>query len=238
MFILTLLLILQSDVSSGKNASVQQAEKKSKEYVVKNEWEESFLQGEKLLLNLKNSELIIIDIQPWERNFVRIECVKKIKYAGFNIEEIRLGDIALKIKRGRNLKRVTVKFNRDGLIRNRCITYGVGYYINIKLPKYADIELNGNNGLVSIHNIYGKVDVNVKEGEILCELDSLSNNPVRLNLGKGDITLKTKMKPESIFAKTEEGEIKSSFPIDTLDPKASLKLLTTSGNIYIQEIKE
>jgi len=237
MFILTLLLILQSDVSSGEKSSIQQTEK-TKEYVVKNEWEESFLQGEKLLLNLKNSELIIIDIQPWERNFVRIECVKKIKYAGFNIEEIRLGDIALKINRGRNLKRVTVKFNSDGLIRNRCITYGVGYYININLPKYADIELNGNNALVSIYNIYGKVDVNVKEGEILCELDSLSNIPVRLNLVKGDITLKTKMKPRSIFAKTEEGEIKSFFPIDTLDPKASLKLLTTSGNIYIQEIKE
>ncbi len=237
MFILTLLLILQSDVSSGEKSSIQQTEK-TKEYVVKNEWEESFLQGEKLLLNLKNSELIIIDIQPWERNFVRIECVKKIKYAGFNIEGIRLGNIVLKIKRSRNLKKVTVKFDRDGLIRNKFITYGVGYYINIKLPKYADIELNGNNALVSIHNIYGKVDVNVKEGEILCELDSLSNIPIRLNLGKGDITLKTKMKPRSIFAKTEGGEIKSFFHIDSIDPRSSLKLLTTSGNIYIQEIKE
>ncbi len=130
MLTLILILIFQSKVMPGGNTSVQHTEWEAREYTVKNEWRKIFLQGEKIYLNLKNPTPVIIDIQPWERNSVRTEYIKKIKYAGFNIGE--------------------------------------------------------------------------------------------LHPGKGVIALNTKKKPRSLFAKTEEGETKSFFHIDSLDPQSNL----------------
>jgi len=82
-------IIIQSVGLSGKDNFSEKTGKQTKTYVMKNGWEESFLQGEKFNL----ISLGIISVQSWDKNLVRIECIKEMEYGGFDLSETRLKNI-------------------------------------------------------------------------------------------------------------------------------------------------
>ena len=179
--------------------------------------EETFNRGDKL--NLSGDG--IIKIKFWDKDMIRVECIKTIEYAHMDISEIGIGDIIVKVKRKNRTIKINIKFLYNKLPFNKAISHIPNEYINVYMPKHTNIEVDNNKG-----------------SGIECYLDTIGDNKIILKSGKSNITLRINSKINDIYTKTKSGNIKSFYKINsTIDKKnARIVLETKSGDINIEKL--
>ncbi len=186
-----------------------------KHYETKKIFEETFHKGDTLYLSSSTT----INIKLWDKNTVKVECIKTIDYANMNISEIGIGDIIIKSNKGYKIIRINVKFSNDKLPSHKEISYGINRYVNIYMPKLANVRIENR-------------------GNIECDLDTIGDNKVILKSYNGNITLRVDEKINGIYAITKGGNIKSFYKVNsTIDKKnARIVLNTKSGDINITKL--
>ena len=196
--------------------------------------EETFNRGDKLYLSGDG----IIKIKFWDKDMIRVECIKTIDYAHMNISEIGIGDIIVKVKRKNRTIKINTKFLYNKLPSHKEISHIPNEYINVYMPKLTNVEMDNNKGRgEEYHLIKNKLVLTSKAG-IECYLDTISDNKIILKSGKSNITLRVNSKINDIYTKTENGIIKSFYKRDSTIDKRNARIIleTKSGDIEIEKL--
>ncbi len=161
----------------------------------------------------------IMKIKFWDKDMVRVECIKTIDYAHMNISEIGIGDVIIKSNRGYKIIRINAKFSNDKFPSYKEISYRINRYVKIYMPKFANIRIENKEN-------------------IECYLDTIGRNKIILKSDIGDITLKVNDKINDIYAKTKNGNIKSLYKINSTIEKKNARIIleTKSGDININKL--
>jgi hypothetical protein len=199
--------------------------------------EETFNRGDKLYLSGDG----IIKIKFWDKDMIRVECIKTIEYAHMDISEIGIGDIIVKVKRKNRTIKINTEFLYNKLPFNKEISHIPNEYINVYMPKLTNVEVDNNKGSGIEYNLdtIGRNKLVLKSVDgIECYLDTIGDNKIILKSGKSNITLRINSKINDIYAKTKGGNIKSFYKINsTIDKKnARIVLETKSGDINIEKL--
>jgi len=196
--------------------------------------EETFNRGDKLCLSGEG----IIKIKFWDKDMIRVECIKTIEYAHMDINEIGIGDIIVKIKRKNGTIKINTRFLNDKLPMNKVISYVPNEYINVYMPKLTNVEIYNNKGWGEEYHIIKNELVLTSNVGIECYLDTIGDNKIILKSGHSNITLRVNSTINDIYTKTKSGKIKSFYKRDsTIDKKnARIILETKSGDIDIVKL--
>lgn len=198
--------------------------------------EENFSKRYKLYLSGDG----IIKIKFWDKDMIRVECVKTIEYAHMDISEMGIGDIIVNVKWKNRTIKINTKFLHDKLPEGKEITYIPNKYINVYIPKLTNVEVDNNKGSgieCYIDTIGRNKLVSKSVDGIECYIDTIGDNKIILKSGESNVTLRVNSKINDIYLRTKSGNIKSFYKIDsTIDKNnARIVLETKSGDINIKK---